>query len=91
LYGVVCDAQPACELSPIVVACERCRHQPTASLSQGIQVRSAGYGSGTQERLNGTGCVQERAASAGHVSILCNKIGVYFLLISCTSAHQEMR
>jgi len=27
------------------------------------QVRS-GYGSGTQERSNGTGCVQERAASA---------------------------
>ena len=39
--------------------------QPTASLSRGIQVRS-GYGSGTKERPNGTGCVQlqERAATA---------------------------
>ena len=63
LYGVMCDAQPACELSPIVVVCERCRHQATASLSRGIQVRS-GYGSGTQERSNGTGCVHERAVSA---------------------------
>jgi len=33
----LCDAQPACELSPIVVICKRCCHQPTASLSQGIQ------------------------------------------------------
>ena len=34
LFGVVCDAQPACELSPIVVVCERFRHQPIASLSR---------------------------------------------------------
>jgi len=66
-FGVVCDAQPACELSLIVVICERCRHQPTASLSWGIQVRS-GYGSGTQERPNGTECVQEHAASANRAN-----------------------
>ena len=64
LYGVMCDAQPACELSPIVVVCEGCRHQPTAVYREVFRTGASGYGSETQERPNETGCVQERAASA---------------------------